>query len=161
MIRKYQPEDFIYLTNWISDPKILFVFAGPSWNFPITIDQINDHQNKFPHKQLYIGLDDDGIPFAIGEIIGHEPNAPRIGRLLIGDPAKRGFGLGKKFITALINQCLEVFPTHEICLFVLEENSIAIRAYKNLGFLFTTDEIPDMLYDNQFYPVKKMVLRIT
>jgi RimJ/RimL family protein N-acetyltransferase len=160
MIRTFQPADFEWLQKWVSDPKALFTFAGPSWTFPITLNQIIEHQIKFPDKQLFVGVDENNAPFAIGEIILNEEHAPRLGRLLIGDPAKRGLGLGEKFIRELIHQCIHLQQhTKEICLFVLEENTSAIHIYKKIGFVFSDEKIPDMTFNNQSYPVKKMILQ--
>ncbi|MBZ5855965.1 GNAT family N-acetyltransferase [Flavihumibacter profundi] len=160
MIRKYQPDDFHILEKWVQDPKLLFTFAGPSWSFPITQQQVAAHQEKFPNKQLYIGLNDLGDPIAIGEIITDEPHSPRLGRLLVGDPALRGKGIGEKFIRELIAECVRLNQIDNICLFVLEENQSAISLYKKIGFIFSEEKIPDMILENQSYPVLKMLLKI-
>lgn len=158
MIRKYEPADFPLLQSWVTDPKDLFTFAGPSWAYPLTESQVEAHQEKFPHKQLYLGLDESGQPFAIGEIILREVHAPRLGRLLVGDPLKRGKGLGWQFIRELILECLEIHPTEQISLFVLQENQQAIKTYLNLGFQFSPEDIPDMHFNGQAFLVRKMVL---
>lgn len=160
MIRKYQPADFSWLQNWVTDSKALFTFAGPSWSFPLTMEQIIDHQQKCPFKQLYVGVDETDAPFAIGEIITNEEHAPRLGRLLVADPAKRGMGLGEKFIHELIDRLIQLHGATEICLFVLEENTAAIRTYKKIGFRLSEENIPDMVYDNNPCPVFKMVLKL-
>lgn len=158
MIRKYQSTDFPWLLQWVTDPKSLFTFAGPSWIFPITNEQVITHQQKYPGKQLYVGIDENNAPVAIGEIITNEEHAPRLGRLLVGDPAKRGLGLGEKFIRELVETCIRLYQPKDICLFVLEENTIAIRTYLKLGFRISEEKITEMVFDNQPYPVLKMVL---
>jgi RimJ/RimL family protein N-acetyltransferase len=158
MIRKYRAEDFEWLRKWVTHPKQLFVFAGPSWSFPITEEQVVDHQRKFPGKQLYIGLNEENEPIAIGEIITNELHAPRLGRLLVGDPANRGHGLGTKFIRELIATFVALHQPNDICLFVLEENAQAIRTYEKIGFQLTDEKIPDMIFDSHAYPVLKMIL---
>lgn len=160
MIREYQPADFSWLQQWVTDPKALFTFAGPSWSFPLTKEQIIDHQQKFPFKQLYVGVDKTDAPFAIGEIITNEEHAPRLGRLLVGDPAKRGLGLGEKFIRGLMDKLIQFHGATKICLFVLEENLTAIRTYKKIGFRFSAENIPDMVFENKPYPVFKMVIQL-
>lgn len=158
MIRKYHADDFPWLEKWVTDAKILFTFAGPSWTFPLSRQQLIQHQQEFPGKQLYVGLDENNEPMAIGEIITNEAHSPRLGRLLIGDPAKRGLGLGKKFILELIDTMIQLHQPDEICLFVLVENTSAIRTYYKIGFRFSEEKIPDMVFNNTTYPVFKMVL---
>jgi hypothetical protein len=83
MIRAYLSTDFDWLVQWITDPQILFLFAGSSWNYPLTKAEILAHQRKYPHKQLYILTDEQDLPVAFGEIILQEEHAPRLGRLLV------------------------------------------------------------------------------
>jgi RimJ/RimL family protein N-acetyltransferase len=159
MIRTYLSTDFEWLAQWITNPQILFLFAGTSWNYPLTEAQIVAHQQKYPNKQLYILTDENNLPVAFGEIILKEEHAPRLGRLLVGDPAKRDKGYGKKLIAELINICRASAPGEEICLFVLEHNLSAIRSYEKIGFQFTNTQIPAMLFENDYFIVKKMVLQ--
>lgn len=149
MIREYQPADFSWLQQWVTDPKALFTFAGPSWSFPLTMEQIIHHQQKFPYKQLYVAVNETDAPFAIGEIITNEEHSPRLGRLLVADPATRRMGLGEKFIRELIDKLIQLHGATEVCLFVLEENLIAIRTYKKIGFRFSEEKIPDMVFENK------------
>lgn len=158
MIRPYQENDFPFLEKWITDPFLLFQFAGPSWEFPITPEQIVRHQRLFPNKQLYVGLDENHQPIAFGEIIHGEIHSPRLGRLLVGDPNLRGRGIGRNFILALIRECQRLFQPEEICLFVLTTNSKAYSLYRKIGFRDSGEKIPDMEWNGNSYPVLKMVL---
>ncbi|MCG7858280.1 GNAT family N-acetyltransferase [Flavihumibacter sp.] len=158
MIRKYRDEDFKFLKSWVTDPFLLFQFAGPGWKFPLTEEQIRQHQLLYPFKQLYIGCDDNGDAYAIGEIITNEPHSPRLGRLLVGERALRGKGLGTKFISELIDECKRLHPADSICLFVMEGNDSAINCYLKLGFRFSDEEIPDMIYEGVPRKILKMSL---
>ncbi len=160
MIRKYLEEDFSQLSKWITSPQLLFQFAGPGWKYPLTKEQVQKHQEDFPHKQLYLGCDASGKPYAIGEIITNEPHSPRIGRLLIGNPLDRGKGLGGVFLQELIAETARLYDPLSICLFVLENNAPAIRCYQKLGFEFSEEPIPDMLLEDIPYRVYKMILKM-
>lgn len=158
-LRKYTPADFHYLSSWITDADLLFQFAGPDWSFPITEEQLENYQQKFPHKQFYIGLQNE-TPFGFGEIIGNETVSPRLGRLLIGGEANRGIGLGQLFIQLLIAECTALFNPEAIHLFVLENNKQAISCYLKCGFDFA--ETPDftLSYKNENFKVLKMTAQI-
>jgi RimJ/RimL family protein N-acetyltransferase len=157
MLRKYKDEDFELLEGWVTDPALLFQFAGPGWSYPLTREQIKKHQADYPFKQLYIW--EDGMEAsAIGEIISNEPHSPRIGRLLIGNPDLRGKGLGEKFLRELISECYRLYGTVSICLFVLEENYNAIRCYEKTGFKKTAEAVPDLLFNQKSFKLIKMVL---
>lgn len=156
-IRPYRPEDFFLLQNWLSDPALLFTVAGPGWTYPISQEQIENHRQQYPFKQLYIG-EENGVPLAMGEIIGREEHAPRLGRLLVGEKQKRGTGLGEKFIRLLIQECIRLYHSDSICLFVLEKNVSAMGLYKKIGFNLSDEKIPDMVYQGNPEKVLKMVM---
>lgn len=144
MIRKYQhPEDFRYFTEWVTDATLLALFSGPEWKFPLTEEQIENHRSKNPFKQLYLGCDDSGKPYAIGELIWNEPDSPRLGRLLIGEADQRSKGLGKIFIRELIEEFKRFLDPPCVSLFVLEDNVRAVRCYEHLGF--QSDDLPRKL----------------
>lgn len=158
MIRKYRDDDFPFLEQWVSNDALLFQFAGPSWSYPITREQILAHQLDHPNKQLYVALNDTGQPIAIGELIHGEIHSPRLGRLLVGDPNLRGQGIGRKFMMDLIEECRTLHHPQEICLFVLASNRKAYSLYRRIGFVDSTAAIPDMEWKGEKFPVIKMVL---
>ncbi len=160
MIRKYTPEDFKYLATWVTDAELLLMFSGPEWRFPLTPEQIENHQRKYPFKQLYIGCNEKELPYAIGELIWNEPNSPRLGRLLIGDQSQRGKGLGVAFIKELIEECRRVLAPENICLFVFDENISAIKCYEKLGFTYDAADPVIVSLDEKEYKMLKMNLQL-
>ena len=160
MIRKYTEEDFFLLQSWITDATTLFQVAGSSWTYPLTPTQINRHRLDHPHKQLYIGYDQRNEPVAIGEIITNDEHSPRLGRILVGDQAKRGKGLGERFVRELVDECVRLYNPRNICLFVLESNVSAANCYKKIGFQFTDEAIPDMVFHDRSFRVLKMVMNL-
>lgn len=160
MIRKYEPQDFKYLNSWIPDAELLLMFSGPLWTFPLTPEQIEKHQEKFPFKQLYVGLTAENTPYAIGELIWNEPNSPRLGRLLIGDPNQRGKGLGTVFIRELMDEFIKQLNPETICLFVFDENISAIKCYEKIGFKSDPTQLDIARLNGKEYPMRKMVYEV-
>ena len=160
MIRNYTPDDFPYLQQWITDADLLFLFSGPDWTFPLTEEQIRNHQLKYRDKRLYVGCDARGIPYAIGELIWNEPDSPRLGRLLIGDPGERGKGRGSGFIQELIAEFVRFLNPPEICLFVFEGNIPAIRCYEKLGFRSAPGEPKIVVVNGEEKRMHKMILSL-
>ncbi len=158
-LRKYTPSDFNDLSSWITDADLLFRFAGPDWSFPLTKEQLENYQQKFPYKQFYIGLHNE-IPFAFGELIWNEAIAPRLGRLLIGGADNRGKGLGQQFIQLLITECKTLLNPEAIHLFVLENNEAAIACYHKCGFEVTNTADFTLSYKNQNLKVLQMKLEV-
>lgn len=159
-LRKYTPADFTFLSNWITDADLLFRFAGPDWSFPLTMEQLESYQQKFPSKQFYIGLQNE-TPFAFGELIWKETISPRLGRLLIGGEANRGKGLGKKFIQLLITECKTLLHPEAIYLFVLENNEQAIACYRKCGFVINDTADFTLPFKNRNLKVLQMKLSLS
>ena len=155
-ITKYSSNYFSFLSRWITDANLLFQFAGTEFSYPITEKQIEDYQHKNPDRNFYISLNDLNKPVAFGEIILQENNIPRIGRLLIGDPAERGKGYGTSFIHLLLARCKAQFQTNTVELFVLEDNFSAINCYQKIGFQFLPGQTWEMSHDGQQYLLQKM-----
>lgn len=160
MLKKYTGDDFKMLNSWITDEEILFRFSGPDWTFPLTEEDINIHILKYPFRQFYIGYDNDGKPYAFGQIIWNENNSPRLGRLLIGDPGKRGKGMGQKFVKELISECRNIIPNGDIHLFVYEDNISAIKCYEKVGFTFNGDTNLTLIHNDKTLHILKMTLNM-
>ncbi len=140
MLRKYTDVDFAYLREWITDAETLFRFSGPDWEFPLTREVLNAYIVLHPERQFYLGLNEEGVPFAFGEIITGDAHSPRLGRLLVGGEENRGKGLGQTFVKALIDETIKNFHSPELFLFVFDDNERGIACYKKCGFEFTGDE---------------------
>jgi RimJ/RimL family protein N-acetyltransferase len=156
MLKRYEDRDFKLLESWVTGPEMLFQFAGTEFTYPITKEQIEDYRAKHPDRYFYVGYTDN-VPFAFGEIIPQE-HYPRLGRLLVGDPAMRGHGMGADFIRALISECNTLYGTDKVDIYVWEQNRAAIRCYQKVGFDFVPIQ-PFMLHwDNKAYNILKMTL---
>ncbi|MBE9463018.1 GNAT family N-acetyltransferase [Dyadobacter subterraneus] len=147
-LRKYLPSDFGLLNSWVTTAELLFQFAGTAWTYPLDEKQVQKYQATFPDRQFYMGIDDENNAFAFGEIIVGDINSPRLGRLLIGDSASRGKGLGHSFVNLLIDECRQRIETDVIYLYVFPDNSSAIRCYEKAGFTFVPDKSVTFKYDD-------------
>lgn len=138
-LRKYRDSDFPVLQSWVTDPDLLFRFAGGNWSFPLSFDEVKAYQDSHPNKQSYILCDDSEKPIAFAELITKEAHAPRLGRLLVGGSENRGKGIGTQLIHLMIEEFKKNYPEPFIHLFVFEDNVDAIRCYQRIGFRFEND----------------------
>lgn len=158
-LRKYADSDFPVLKSWVTDAKLLFLFAGGNWSYPLEFEQVRDYQLAHPLKQSYLLCDDEGHPVAFGELITGDVNSPRLGRLLVGGEENRGKGIGKILIQHLITESRKRNPEDFIHLFVFEENTPAIRCYENMGFKFVPQVVvPTPSPDGTMVPAILMTL---
>lgn len=160
MIRKYVPADFKYLQAWVTDPALLFQFSGPGWSFPLTAEQIEMHRATDPQRCLYVGLNAQHEPYAVGEIIWNDPAAPRLGRILIGDTQQRGQGLGTLFVQELLNEAIALLRPESVFLYVLEGNAGAIRCYEKIGFRFVESGTQVLPFNGKDHQMFQMVYTV-
>ena len=138
LIRSFTPDDVAGLNTWVTDDEILLRFAGPGLRLPLTFDQ------------LVAPADGTCLAFAVaeretGRTIGHaqlrgidrNARACRIARVIIGDPALRGQGLGGELLEVLVEYARNSLGVAEVTLNVYSDNTPAIRCYRRFGFEFT------------------------
>lgn len=160
MLKPFSMDFYPLLEQWITGKDILFQYSGTYFSYPITREQITGYMMKHPERKLYLGFTDDDVPYAFGEIIPREENPPRLARLLIGDPALRGKGLGESFVRELIREAQDHLHAGIIDLFVLEDNLSAIRCYQKVGFDFLHEGDFTLAFEGTVYLLKKMRLRL-
>ncbi len=160
MLRPYSDDQFRLLASWITDPYILFQSSGTYFSYPLTRGQIEDYLIRFPERRFYFGYDREQEPYAFGEIIPKPGHPPRLGRLLIGEPERRGKGLGGIFVRELVAEIRHTLNPGAVDLFVLENNAPAIRCYEKVGFRFLPHEQFELLFGGTPYQVKKMRLTL-
>lgn len=156
MIKPYDSTDFGLIESWVTDAELLLQFSGTDFSYPLTEQQIQAYQAKYPERSFYIGYTVDGLPFAFGEIIPQESGYPRLARILIGEASQRGQGLGRCFIKMLQEECKRVYATDTVELFVWEKNYAAIKCYESVGFVFLPETRFSMTHDAITYDIYKM-----
>jgi RimJ/RimL family protein N-acetyltransferase len=154
-LKLYSPSDFEVLAKWITGPEMLFQFSGTTFSYPITEAQIASYQSENPDRRFYLGYQ-EGKPVFFGEIIPQNGQGPRLGRLLVGEPANRGKGIGMLFTRLLIGECRRIFNAATVELYVWENNEAAINCYKKVGFAFVLEEPFKMVHDGVEYKLLKM-----
>lgn len=139
----YQHHHFNWLAQWVTSADLLFQFAGTDFTYLLTVAQLNKYQELHPDRHFYVAVDANDNPYAFGEIIPQANNTPRLGRILVGDPNKRGKGLGKVFMQLLVNECKRVYNCLNVELYVAANNIQAIKCYEKVGFRFldTNDKL--------------------
>lgn len=157
---EYTPAYFPFLQSWVTDPDLLFQFAGTDFRFPLTIDQVIHYQERNADRSLYIYFNDLEEPVAFGEIIPQQNQIPRLARLLVGNSDSRGKGLGVSFIKLLVEECKRLYDPPSVELYVLTDNIQAIKCYKKCGFDFISDQPKTLVHEGNEFLILKMALNL-
>lgn len=156
VLRKFKATDFSWLQNWVTSPELLFQFSGDRFSYPLRLDQLIAYRTEHPERMMYVALV-AAQPVAFGEIIPQDNGRPRLGRILVGNPALRGTGLGTRFITALLDECRQLYPCDAVELNVWDENTSAIRCYEKAGFVFQAKDYVVLQAFGRNFTIHKMV----
>jgi ribosomal protein S18 acetylase RimI-like enzyme len=119
------------IMTWFPDPHACAQWGGPEMRFPFTQDSFLEdiHWGKMPS---YCAVSAEGGLLGFGQFY-EKLGRCHLARLAVA-PAFRGQGLGKAFISSLMNISKNQLGKNEFSLYVLEYNKPAIACYKSLGF---------------------------
>ena len=160
MLKVFKIKDLPILKSWVVDEDLLFQFSAHGFTFPLTERQFEIYEAAYPKRQFYLAYNDEGKPYAFGEIIPQDQESVRLGRLLVGGKENRGKGLGGKLIGELIKEVKNKHLVNRVDLFVLEDNQSAQKCYLKAGFKHVNEPPIYLNYKGKDYPVKKMSLNL-
>jgi len=156
MLKTFEEADFPILQNWVTSKEMLFQFSATELSYPLTLEQWQAYQQKYPNRRQYLAMLKDGTPYAFGEIVPQDAQSVRLARLLVGEAHQRGRGLGGRLVSALVTESVDQFTVKRIDLFVLADNQKAIRCYEKVGFTFVDALAIELEFEGKKYPVRKM-----
>jgi RimJ/RimL family protein N-acetyltransferase len=137
---EFAREDMPRLIGWIQSPEDLSAWAGAFFTYPL--DQakleryLNSGRGEHPERRIFKAVDAESSE-AVGHIeLSHIwPHlSARISRVLVGDPALRGHGVGTRIVRALVQQAFAEYSFGHIDLGVDAANRRAIACYRRAGF---------------------------
>ncbi|MCQ1529922.1 GNAT family N-acetyltransferase [Lutispora saccharofermentans] len=140
----FEKEDLKRIIEWNANKSAddLLQWAGPMYNYPLTLVQVEnyflnevekDNSNIFVYKIQLINT---------GEIIGtielrevdENNKIGKICRFLIGEENIRGRGVGTEVLKEILRIGFEDLKFEKITLGVFDFNQSAIKCYENAGF---------------------------
>lgn len=156
ILHRFEEADFDWLQGWVTSPELLFQFSGERFSYPLRLEQLTEYRAEHPDRHMYTAWL-GGDPVAFGEIIPQDNGRPRLGRILVGNPAMRGRGLGARFIMALVDECGRLYACDAVELNVWDENTAAIRCYEKAGFVFQPSDRVVLQAFGRSFNIHKMV----
>ena len=138
----FTPEDFPLLINWIDNEELLINWAGSQFKFPLTEEKLHNYlkySNDFDHSRTLIFKAVDAVSSEIAghvslSVIDRENRSARITRVLVGNTAERGKGIGAEIIKSILKIGFEGLHLHRMSLGIYDFNIGGIKCYTNCGF---------------------------
>lgn len=145
-LRLLEHEDLATIVEWNKDKdaSYLYQWAGRSYTYPLTQEQLN---NALTECQNQLANDCRTVLFAIetahdNRLIGvvelsqidRTKGTASVCRFLIGDSANRGKGYGKAALALLAQMAKDIYQVEKLFLKVFDINIAGIRCYEKVGF---------------------------
>lgn len=139
VLRKFERNDQERLLHWVKNPVELAHWAGATFQFPLTVDQLDRYRLSesamAPGKKIFAACDEKS-----SEVVGHVelsdiwPNlSARIARILVS-PNLRGRRLGGEIANAAADLARSTFGVSRVDLGFRLENEAAYKCYERIGF---------------------------
>lgn len=140
-LQYFESSDFPQLIAWITSAAFLLQWSGPWFSYPLDDGQLEQYlsgANTPDAKTLAFRVLDTGSRKIVGHIslgqIDRKNQSARLGKVLVGDPAMRGQGIGQSMVTKVLGIAFDELKLHRVSLGVFDFNQSAIAAYEKVGF---------------------------
>jgi ribosomal protein S18 acetylase RimI-like enzyme len=119
------------LMCWFGDEASLRIWGGPAFRHPFTEASFREdsHWNSLAGFAL---RDPAGCMAGFGQLYDHLGRI-HLARLAV-EPGRRGGGIGRRLVLALLEAGRERWPYDEASLYVYRHNEPALACYRSLGF---------------------------
>ena len=157
IIDKFDKGNYSSLISWIDTAETLMQFAGPSFSFPLTKEQLEKNlndKNRFAFQAIELATQ---MMIGYGEIYVTEKSA-HLGRIIIGEEKNRGKGYGSIIVNYLLNYAFKTLNQSKVELNVFEWNTIAINCYKKAGFIFNPQKNSERKVNGEKWLALNMIL---
>lgn len=140
-LSEFVRDDMPRLIGWIRSPEELAAWAGAFFAYPLDEAQLERYLHSGPGENPPRRRIFKAVDVMSGEAIGHIelshiwPHlSGRVSRVLVGDPAHRGQGIGTGMVRALVRHAFAEYSFQRIDLGVDAANRRAIACYRRAGF---------------------------
>lgn len=153
----FGPADFDALISWVDSEETMVQFAGPIFSFPLTRQQLVAYLDE-GNRHAFAVRNEEGRHIGHAEIMFRDDQTALFCRILIGDPAHRGQGLGGAVIRSLQDIAFRQLGATNVELNVYDWNIGAIRCYEREGFSINPDKVKTKEVKGQTWTALNMVL---
>lgn len=130
-LSKCTDQELVGVFRWFNSERSVFYWGGPDISYPLQIKRFKT-ESKFKKSHSYV-LKQGRQLLAFGQIYNRLDHC-HLGRLVVS-PKYRGQGYGLHLIEALLTEGQNLFGLSNGSLFVLSDNTSAIKLYKKSNFV--------------------------
>ena len=131
ILEDFLEKDHGQLLQWINSEELNYLWGGPSYTFPLTIEKIRTHCDNVNVFPFIFRIENSNAGFI--ELVRESGSHFRIARVFIAE-SFRGQGLAKVLIEQTIEKAEKEFDASHLSLAVFEANCVARNCYESAGF---------------------------
>lgn len=135
ILTPFNEQDFDTLISWIDREELLITIAGFDLRYPLTHEQLHQYLAIEGSHAFNIVNSETTQTIGHAELVLSGNRLYKIDKLLIGDPATRGKGMGQLVIHELLQYAFEQLDAATVELNVFDWNHAGIRWYEKCGFV--------------------------
>ncbi len=154
----FRARDYHLLIQWVPTESFNLFWGGPLYDWPLTVAQIQQHQQRDDVSAFLLVHAGQKIGFI--ELITETPEICRLCRVLIAEHCHRGRGYGRDMVRLAMVHAQRQLSAKLIRLAVFEHNLAAIRCYSALGFRVIARKAHSRYFDNRWWPLLQMELAL-
>lgn len=124
--------DIDALMPWFTDEVGATSWGGPQFRYPFTRESF--HEDCHWHDMdTFVLRDATGLLVGFGQLY-ERSNRIHLARIGVC-PERRGCGIGRELVRALLDEGRRIFELPEYSLFVRKDNPVASKLYSGMGFI--------------------------
>ena len=151
-------DDYPLIISWIPDEAFNLLWGGTLYHWPITIEQIAEHQKKKEVRSFILVHEDKKVGHI--ELYRISDDEYRLCRVIIAETLGRGRGYGKRLIRLAIAYAKQYLHAKTLSLSVFEQNENALNCYHSLGFQISSREEGTVIFNGEKWPFFRMNLSL-
>ena len=154
----FKPSDFDTFISWIDSKELLVAIAGTVLTYPITTDQLHAYLDDSNSISFNVVDTIQNKTIGHAEIIRTGTGTCKLDKILLGDKANRGKGVGEKLMNELLDYSFRTLEMNEVELNVYDWNIAGIKCYEKVGFVINPSKIQTTILDNLQWTALNMTI---
>lgn len=153
----FEKPDYKQLIDWIDSKDLNYLWGGPSYDFPLTHQQIKHHcaqECVFPYLAKHEG---QNVGFI--ELYQVSMSEFHVCRVFISSEF-RGQGLAQEMMRLATQKAALEFNANLLTLYVFSHNESAIKCYEKLGFKTTSVQARERVLGGKVWELRAMEKRL-
>ncbi|MEZ8140956.1 GNAT family N-acetyltransferase [Enterovibrio norvegicus FF-162] len=153
----FEAADAPQLCGWIPNARDNYLWGGPAFEFPITVEQVAAHLAKPEVRPFLFRHQGEAVGYI--ELYRVSATEYRLCRVLIAAENSRGQGWGKAMVSMALDVAFEEPKITTVSLAVFECNQIAVACYTALGFDLLQEETKTREFQEETWTLLRMQKR--